>query len=183
MARDVPDGGRKQMDALTTAQLSHLANVYPECRDVMAAGLSSRRGRRGAMTVLCDCRNHRANMMETVAFISTGNGDDLIVSFAVIDPADPTGIESLTLLRTPKYEHLLADWERGVSVSFERYVEDDEELLEEFHLDGKSAGVRLTTSLRNYELDIRKVDEREVKAMKKVLTRMNYDRRIRLIGI
>ncbi len=34
--------------------------------------------------------------METVAFISTENGDDLIVSFAVIDPADPTGIESLT---------------------------------------------------------------------------------------
>ncbi|MEA3090591.1 MAG: hypothetical protein QOJ04_1933, partial [Caballeronia sp.] len=46
--------------------------------------------------------------METVAFISTENGDDLIVSFAVIDPADPTEIESLTLLRTPKYEHLLA---------------------------------------------------------------------------
>jgi hypothetical protein len=64
-------------------------------------------------------------------FISTENGDDLIVSFAVIDPADPTEIESLTLLRTPKYEHLLADWERGVSVSFERYVEDDDELLEE----------------------------------------------------
>ncbi|WP_434667210.1 hypothetical protein P5W99_38495 [Paraburkholderia sp. A3BS-1L] len=122
-------------------------------------------------------------MMETVAFISTENGDDLIVSFAVIDPADPTEVESLTLLRTPKYEHLLGDWERGVSVSFERYVEDDEELLEALHLDRKSAVVRLTTSLRNYELDIRKIGEREVKAMRKVLTRMNYDRRIRLLGI
>jgi hypothetical protein len=105
------------------------------------------------------------------------------VSFAVIDPAEPTEIESLTLLRTPKYEHLLGDWERGVSVSFERYVEDDDELLEELHLDRKSAVVRLTTSLRNYELDLRKVDDREVKAMRKVLARMNYDRRIRLLGI
>src|SRR6266702_152787 len=96
--------------------------------------------------------------METVAFISTENGDDLIVSFAVIDPADPPEIEILTLLRTPKYEHLLADWERGVSVSFERYVEDDEELLEELHLDRKSAGVRLTTNppkLRNGDLSAR----------------------------
>ena len=133
--------------------------------------------------VLCDCGNLRPKIMETVAFISTKNGDDLIVSFAVIDPADPTGIESLTLLRTPKYEHLLGDWERGVSVSFERYVEDDEELLEELHLDGKLAIVRLTTSLRTYELDLRKVDETEVKAMRKVLARMNYDRRIRLLGI
>jgi hypothetical protein len=135
------------------------------------------------MTVPCDCGNHRPKIMETVAFISTENGDDLIVSFAVIDPADPTEIESLTLLRTPKYEHLLADWERGVSVSFERYVEDDDELLEELHLDRKSAVVRLTTSLRNYELDLRKVDEKEVKAMRKVLSRMNHDHRIKLLGI
>jgi hypothetical protein len=53
------------------------------------------------MTVPCDGGNHRPKIMETVAFISTENGDDLIVSFAVIDPADPTEIESLTLLRTP----------------------------------------------------------------------------------
>jgi hypothetical protein len=121
--------------------------------------------------------------METVAFISTENGDDLIVSFAVIEPADPTEIESLTLLRTPKFEHLLGDWERGVRVSFERYEEDDDEFLEELHLDRKSAIVRLTTSLRNYELDLRKVDEREVEAMRKVLAQMNYDCRIRLMGV
>ncbi|MPW18105.1 hypothetical protein GCT13_14445 [Paraburkholderia sp. CNPSo 3157] len=121
--------------------------------------------------------------METVAFITTENGDDLIVSFAVMDPADPTEIESLTLLRTPKYEHLLGNWERGVKVSFERYVEDDEELLERLQLDRKLAVVRLTTSLRSYELDLRKVDEREVKAMRRVLARMNYDRRIMLSGV
>ncbi|QUN31771.1 hypothetical protein KB879_36155 (plasmid) [Cupriavidus sp. KK10] len=122
--------------------------------------------------------------MDAVAFISTENGDDLIVSFAVIEPADPTEINSLILMRTPKYEHLLGEWERGVSVSFDRYVEeDDEELLEEVHLDRKSAVVRLITSLRSYELDLRKVDEREVKAMRKVLTQMNYDRRIRLSGV
>jgi hypothetical protein len=135
------------------------------------------------MIVVCGCGNHESKIMETVAFISTENGDDLIVSFAIIDPADPTGIESLTLLRTPKYEHLLEDWERGVSVSFERYVEDDEELLEELSLDRKSAVARLTTSLRTYELDLRKVDEKEATAMRTVLVQMNYDRRIRLVGV
>ena len=43
--------------------------------------------------------------METVAFITTETGDDLIVSFAVCPTDDdPTEVESLTLLRTPKYE-------------------------------------------------------------------------------
>jgi hypothetical protein len=135
------------------------------------------------MIVVRGCGNHGSEIMETVAFISTEYGDDLILSFAVVDPADPSGIESLTLLRTPKYEHLLEDWERGVSVSFERYVEDDEEVLEELRLDRKSAVVRLTTSLRTYELDLRKVDEKEVTAMRKVLGQMNYDRRIRLVGV
>lgn len=91
--------------------------------------------------------------------------------------------ETTSLLRTPKYERLLGEWERGVNVSFERYVQDDEELLEALHIDRKSAVVRLTTSLRNYELDIRKVDEQEVKAMREVLTRMNHDGRIRLWGV
>jgi hypothetical protein len=120
--------------------------------------------------------------METVAFISTENGDDLIVSFAVVDPADPTEIESLTLLRTPKHEPLLPDRERGVSVSFERFVENDDEVLEEIHLGTKPAVVRLITNLRNYDLDLRKVDEKEVKAMREVLSRMNHDRRIKILS-
>ncbi len=50
--------------------------------------------------------------MDTVAFIHTETGDDLIVSFAipVADLADD--VESLTLLRTPKFEGLLDDAER-----------------------------------------------------------------------
>nr|WP_318290123.1 hypothetical protein [Paraburkholderia sp. BL8N3] len=62
-------------------------------------------------------------------------------------------------------------------------MEDDDELLEELRFDGKSAVVRLTTSLRNYELDVRKVDEGEIKTMRHVLVRMNFDRRIRLLGV
>ena len=54
--------------------------------------------------------------MERVDFITAESGDDLIVSFA-IRLAEPGEIRSLTLLRTPKYEFLLDESERGVQVS------------------------------------------------------------------
>ena len=64
--------------------------------------------------------------MDTVAFISCETGTDLIVSFAVCNPEDPTEVESLTLMRTPKYEGLLYERERGATVSFEREETDEE---------------------------------------------------------
>ena len=68
--------------------------------------------------------------MERVAFITSETGDDLILSFAVQCPDDPSEIESLILTRTPKYEFIFEEHERGVRVSFERH-EDDEEPEEE----------------------------------------------------
>ena len=66
---------------------------------------------------------------EFVAFITAQTGDDLIISFAVCQPDDPADIESLTILRTPKYEAFLDEWERGASVSFDRYPEAHERAL------------------------------------------------------
>jgi len=59
--------------------------------------------------------------MDTVAFITATTGDDLIVSFAVQDPEDPLAIESLTLVRRPKYEFIFEEHERSVRVSFKRF--------------------------------------------------------------
>jgi hypothetical protein len=120
--------------------------------------------------------------MDTVAFLSIESGKDLIVSFAVMVPNDPTEIESLTLLRTPVYEPLLEEWERGVSVSFERY-DDEEDWLEEVQWDKQGAVIRLKTRRRSYQLDLRKVDRNDQSAMRKVLKKMNYDRRIPMSGV
>lgn len=108
--------------------------------------------------------------METVAFISTETTDDLIVSFAVCAHDDPSQIESLTLLRTPKYEQFFEDSERGVKVSFELDGKEGD-LLEEVYLDEHSAIVRLTTELQTYELDVRKVDPDDLGSMRAVLRR------------
>ncbi|MCX5885853.1 MAG: hypothetical protein NT096_08095 [Proteobacteria bacterium] len=57
--------------------------------------------------------------MKQASFIHTEDGDDLIVSFVIAgdDPIGPEDVKSLTLIRTPKYEFLLSDDERGVTVS------------------------------------------------------------------
>ena len=121
--------------------------------------------------------------MDLVGFISTESGKDLIVSFAVVDPEDPTQIESLTLLRTPMYEGILPADERGVSVSFERYIADDRNLLEAVRWNEKDATLKFETQLPNYELDLRKVDKSSLSKMRKVLKKMNYDGRVQMFGV
>lgn len=98
--------------------------------------------------------------MDLVAFITTETGTDLIVSFAVCCRDDPTEIESLTLLRTPKYESLLDEWERGASVSFDREDGGDDErvLLREVRYAAAEKTVTVRSDGGTYELDVRKVD-------------------------
>ncbi len=121
--------------------------------------------------------------MDTVAFITTETGDDLIVSFAVQDPRDPTAVESLTLIRTPKYEFIFDEHDRGVSVSFDRNDEVEDAFLQEVdYLEAQSV-VRVKTSSRQYELDVRKVAAKELKRMRQVLHKMNYDKRFRTLGV
>ncbi len=111
--------------------------------------------------------------MERVAFITTEGGDDLIVSFAIADPADFTEVETLMLLWTPKYDHLLPPEERGVSVSFERHARDEDELALEVRDSANEQTVWLVTARRTYELDVRKVESDELSDMRKVLGEMS----------
>jgi hypothetical protein len=123
--------------------------------------------------------------VETVAFITTeDDGTDLIVSFAVRKPSDASEIESLTLLRTPKYEVVEDADERGVAVSFDRVSDGIErDLLEEARYSKRDATVEFKTRSRGYQLDVGNVDPDELADMRKVFRKMNYDRRLRLTGI
>ena len=119
---------------------------------------------------------------DLVEFLTIESGKDLIVSFAVTTPTAVFGIQSLTLLRTPMYEPILEEWERGISVSFERY-DDEDDHLETLQWDEASAVMRLKTRRRDYELDLRNVDRKERSAMRKLLKKMNFDRRIDMRGL
>ena len=112
--------------------------------------------------------------MESVNFITLENdGTDQIVSFAI--EVDELEIKSLTLIRTPKFETLLDETERGVSVSIGYEYEDDFDLLTAVRLEANL--VTVTTQASRYELDISRVDPTEVSEMKALFERMNFDNR------
>ena len=115
--------------------------------------------------------------MERVSFITIESGDDLIVSFA-IQASEDGEVKSLTLLRTPKHEFILDDAERGVSVSFEEFPQDEDDLLQEIEL--SEMFIRIRTNHRDYELDVQAVDDEELKEAKRILKKMNFDDRFEL---
>lgn len=117
--------------------------------------------------------------MYPVNFITTEQGHDLIVSFAVVGDF-PGDVLSLTLLRTPKYEVILDPDERGVSVSWEEDEDDDELLL---GVERSGDIVKLTTTRREFILDVSRVDDRELRRMRQILQKMNFDDRITLTGL
>src|ERR1700730_4129208 len=110
---------------------------------------------------------------EFVAFITVQTGDDLIVSFAVCPPDDPADIESLFILRTPKHEFFLEEWERGASVSFDRDRRDEKDTLREVFYAPEDKLITVRTDYQTYKLDLRKVDPRELSAMCRVFQKMN----------
>ena len=69
--------------------------------------------------------------METVSSISIEDDlPDLILSFAIWEPR-LDDIRSLILMRTPKYEVFFAEHERGVRVSDEAWLHDEDDMLRE----------------------------------------------------
>jgi hypothetical protein len=114
--------------------------------------------------------------MEYVEFMTNEDGDDLIVSFALSWDVFEE-VRSLILQRTPKYEFLFDESKRGVHFSDEAYLEEEDWLLSiEFGRDV----VRVETQYREYELGVSGVDRREWKQARRILKKMNFDRRIDL---
>lgn len=104
-----------------------------------------------------------------VPFITIDDADDLVVSFGLGEHSST----SLTLLRTPKYESLIPEEERGVSVRTEASSFSEPELLRSVRWSGSEVEIR--TSLRRYVLDVGSVDRAEMKEARVVLAKMNFD--------
>ncbi len=122
--------------------------------------------------------------LELVQFMTAEIGDDLIVSFFVAKPHDPTDGRSIILMRDKKWEHLVAESERGVTVSDEGFPENEE--ADNNYLEGiqiSNTAAEIETTHRRYKLDLRHVGKSEVKAAMKALKKMNYDRRFKLTVI
>ena len=113
--------------------------------------------------------------MELVSFVSIEDDPpDLILSFAIWQP-ELEDIRSLIFMRTPKYESILDETERGVKVSDEAWLDDIDDFLQmiEFHNDF----VRIITHHHQFGLDLSKVDKKDIRKAKKFLKKMNFDNR------
>ena len=116
--------------------------------------------------------------MELVSFISIEDDPpDLILSFAIWQP-ELENIRSLILMRTPKYEFILDETERGVNVSDEAMVDDEDDMLKEIEFGDDF--VRIITNHHQFDLDLRKIDEEDIGQAKTFLKRMNFDNRFEI---
>ncbi len=116
--------------------------------------------------------------MELVSFISIEDEPpDLILSFAIWQP-ELDDIRSLILLRTPEYEFILDENERGVKVSDETLLDDEDDMLKEIEFGDDF--VRIITDHHQFELDLRKVDKEDIEQAKAFLKRMNFDNRFEI---
>ena len=116
--------------------------------------------------------------MEPVSFMTVESGIDLVVSFAVLVEGGKDVI-SLILQRTPKLEVLLPPSDHGVLVSYNGHPELDEDWLAEVTWRGDSVTV-ITRTGRRFEMDVREVEDKEIRAAKKTLKKMNADQCFRL---
>ena len=95
---------------------------------------------------------------------------DLILSFALA----PSAERSLVLLRSPPYEILLPEEERGISISMVPGDEDDDRNLLVSVL-WEASRVELRSQLRTYLVDISMVDKKEISAGQALLREMAKD--------
>jgi len=119
--------------------------------------------------------------MELVSFISIEDEPpDLILSFAIWQP-ELEDIRSLILFRTPEYEFILDETERGVKVSDEAFSDDEEDMLKESEFGDDF--VRIMTDHHQFELDLRKVDKEDIEQAKIFVKRMNFDNRFEIRAV
>ena len=119
--------------------------------------------------------------MEPVSFINIEDDPpDLILSFAIWQP-ESENIRSLILMRTPKYEFILDETERGVIVSDEALPDDEDGMLKEIEFGDDF--VRIIADHHQFELDLRKVDKEDIEQAKIFLKRMNFDNRFEIRAV
>ena len=95
---------------------------------------------------------------------------DLILSFAIA----PSAQYSLVLLRSPPYEFLLPEEERGITIAMvPRDADADRNLL--LSVVWKGTRVDLRSQMRTYVVDVSMVDKGEISAGQKLLRQMAKD--------
>jgi hypothetical protein len=114
--------------------------------------------------------------MHKVNFLNLMEDDkDLIVSFALED--SERGVRSLTLLRTLFYEEILDDDKRGVHVSLEGDIVEDENRNFLSKIIIKKGEIEIFSTFSKYIIDISQINQTEIDEMMNLLRKQNHDNR------
>ena len=81
-------------------------------------------------------------------------------------------------MRTPEYEFILDESERGVKVSDEAFSNDEDDILKEIEFGDNL--VRIITNHHQLDLDLRKIDKEDIEQAKTFLKKMNFDNRFEI---
>jgi hypothetical protein len=72
----------------------------------------------------------------------------------------------------------LDEYERGVKVTDSAWLNDEDEMLKTIEFGDDF--VRIITNHHQFELDLGKVDKKEIEQAKKIIKRMNFDNRFEI---
>ncbi len=112
--------------------------------------------------------------MHTVEFIALEDEDqDFVISFALA----PQAANSITLHRTPKYESLLPEEERGVVVAAGVFGTDERELLVRIQISSKDSVASIISTKKTYDLSLAHIEAEDLEDAVALLHRMNFDSR------
>ena len=106
-------------------------------------------------------------MGREVQFISLEDDEkDILISFVILDKE--IGVKSLILHRTFFFEEILGEEEKGVKVSLEGEVSEQDYL---------NTLIKIVSKFSEYNLDISRIDNADIDDMIKLLEKQNYDNR------
>ena len=108
------------------------------------------------------------------ALIHTETGRDLTVAFGL----EPGCVDSLIVSRTPEFEQLLDEHERGANICHTGHRSWDGSLL--VAVDWSGDTVRLKATDRTYTVNVSAVGEEDLAEAKRVLELMNFDQQFHL---
>ena len=108
--------------------------------------------------------------MDKVNFSSVEYGADLILSLS-FDEGTEFGVEGFIIQRDMLFEHLLDPGERGPCID---WTDDDIEILVK-RVELSKNTIKIDTQESKYEFDISRLSEKDVKDIKAVLKKMNFD--------
>ena len=115
--------------------------------------------------------------MNNVEFIHCENGDDIIISLSC-DENSKFGVDGFIMTRTPKYEFILAPYERGAHTEWQE--DDIVVLVDEVTINRKELKIKTRGKVQEHHFNISKITDKEYKKLLKHFKLINFDNSIKI---